>query len=156
LTFNISLESSRSINFKSGFTFSIWNCEVVKGKSIVRWFTFDILKFSHLTLATIFCNWVKAHYKATLGKKMYSFLGIFCFILGETFLWFHLAFWYKGFQHNYCHFSYENKFSTKCFLSTHLCSFEWKTCLDVFCEITWVKLFNYNWNATINSYSIYD
>jgi hypothetical protein len=42
-----------------------------------------------------------------------------------------------------------NFFSTKCFFSTHLCLFEWKTCLDVFCEITWIKLFNCNWNGTI-------
>jgi hypothetical protein len=30
---------------------------------------------------------------AAFSKKMYSFLGIFLYILGATLLWFHLVFW---------------------------------------------------------------
>ncbi len=55
--------------------------------------------------------------------------------------------WHKGLQHNSCYLSNENNFSIAC-----LCSFEWKTCPNVFCEITWIKIFNCNWNGTINSW----
>jgi hypothetical protein len=82
-----------------------------------------------------------------LGKKLHIlgyilvyFGGNFSFISSKVLITIYNGFWHKGLQHNSCNISNEINFLTKCFFSTHLCSFEWKTCLNVFCEITWDEM----------------
>jgi hypothetical protein len=113
-----------------------------------------------------FFKGVKTHYRGvTLGKKLYYYsFGTFCIILGVVFLWCYLGFWLT------CKMDFDTKASNKIlvifqmklifqqtsfFQHSYVCLNK-KPHQDVFCEITWMEVFIWNWNGTINSYSMYD
>jgi hypothetical protein len=64
------------------------------------------------------------------------------------------GFWYKASNIILVIFQMKVFFQQNVFFNTLM--FIWmKNLFKRFCEITWIKIFNYNWNGTINSYSIY-
>jgi hypothetical protein len=106
-----------------------------------------IKKFDKFKKLPLISFGVKAHYNSDFKQENVFFSNTFCIILGVFFLWFHLTFWWthkmdfdtKASNIIFIIFQMKIIFN-KMFFSRHkLCLFEWKTCLNVFCEIALVK-----------------